>query len=519
MLKIKEEKRKWWVLAGMSTALAIVFIDQTAISTALPQIQKSLSLSYTMQQWVVNAYLVTLAALIIFGGKVGDIVGHRKVFLIGIIVFILSSLTCALAQSGMMLITSRFIQGIGGAFMIPATGVLVISAFKEHERGRAMGIYVGSASVFFSLGPLLGGILTEYFSWRWVFWINLPISIISIFLTIVAVPKVKPIERKAGIDYLGAVCLSVAIVAFVVGLMELGDLGIESPWIWGMLAGSVIFSALFIAIELRVKDPLVDLRVFKNKVFSQCAALLILVQLMLVVTVYWAIFLQTVLDYTPAIAGLLMLPVTLPAMYMAPLSGRLNDAYGPRMPIRAGIVMIFFAAIWIGFFASYENYLLLFPAFFLYGCGAPFILSNTMSTALSAVDYPQRGMASGIASAARQLGSSVGLALIGSVMVTVNGNHLSRFIKGAPAPIDQLSFEDLESLLVGASAAEQHVSQLSTDQVSRLTDAAASAYTSGFSAAMYMMAVAALLCFFFLSRKLPTKPLGKSKDAGSFMAH
>ncbi|MDE3401356.1 MFS transporter [Coxiella burnetii] len=168
MFKITEKNRKWWIFVAMSGALSVVFLDQTAISVILPPIQKDLGLSNVLLQWVINAYLLSLAALVIFGGKLGDVLGHKRTFLAGIIIFVLASISCAAAQTSYWLVTSRIIQGVGGAFMIPVTSVMMAHAFLESERGKVMGLYVAVASVFLSLGPLLSGLLAHYFNWRWV---------------------------------------------------------------------------------------------------------------------------------------------------------------------------------------------------------------------------------------------------------------------------------------------------------------------------------------------------------------
>jgi MFS family permease len=201
MFKFAEKNRKWWILLAMSSSLALVFIDQTALAVALPAIQRELNLSNSLTQWVINAYLLALSAIILFGGKIGDRLGHKRTFLAGVIVFISASILSALAESGAWLITARAIQGFGAAFMMPSTNALVTNAFPKQERGKALGIYIALATIFLALGPLLGGFLTQVFSWRAVFWINFPIALISIILAVSSVPTWQRLE-KLNIDYL-----------------------------------------------------------------------------------------------------------------------------------------------------------------------------------------------------------------------------------------------------------------------------------------------------------------------------
>ena len=245
MLKLAEKNRKWWILLAMSSSLALVFIDQTALAVALPAIQRELNLSNSLSQWVINAYLLALSAIILLGGKIGDRLGHKRAFLAGVIVFITASTLAALAESGAWLITARAIQGIGAAFMMPSTNALVTNAFPAQERGKALGIYIALATIFLALGPLLGGFLTQVFSWRAVFWINFPIALISIILAISSVPTWRRRE-KLNIDYLGFFISVIFISGFVLGFMEAPNWGWTSLPIMGLFLLSIISLITFI---------------------------------------------------------------------------------------------------------------------------------------------------------------------------------------------------------------------------------------------------------------------------------
>ena len=257
MLKLAEKNRKWWILLAMSSSLALVFIDQTALAVALPAIQRELNLSNSLSQWVINAYLLALSAIILLGGKIGDRLGHKRAFLAGVIVFITASTLAALAESGAWLITARAIQGIGAAFMMPSTNALVTNAFPAQERGKALGIYIALATIFLALGPLLGGFLTQVFSWRAVFWINFPIALISIILAISSVPTWRRRE-KLNIDYLGFFISVIFISGFVLGFMEAPNWGWTSLPIMGLFLLSIISLITFIGWEKKIPHPLVE---------------------------------------------------------------------------------------------------------------------------------------------------------------------------------------------------------------------------------------------------------------------
>lgn len=501
---VTETNRKWWVLAAMTAALSIVFVDQSSVSVALPSIQRDLALSNTMQQWVVNAYLLAIAAFIIFGGRLGDLYGHRHIFLFGMSIFIISSLTCALANSGMGLVISRSVQGIGGSLMIPATGVIIISAFEEHERGKATGLYIAIASVFLSMGPLLGGYLTQVFSWHFVFWINLPISFISVVLTLISVKKSKIHVENKKLDFFGFLSSGTALVCLVLAFMESANYGFTSLIILSLFIASILFTLLFIYIESKVEQPLVDIDLFKNLVFSRSAGILLLMQSVFIVIVFWVIYIQNILGYSPAMGGLLTLPTSIPILFMAPFAGHLRDTYGPRLPAKLGAFAIAVSVFWVGLIAGQYNYWLLFPALLIFGCAAPFVISSAMTTALSSVDVHLSGMAAGVANAARQLGSSIGLAIMGSIITNVNIVKMQDFLSTSGGNFSKIDYHNLVGLLAGSHGSRQEIDILTQNQQQELIEFARQSYTTGFSYAMYVIFAIAMIGF-YLACKMPKK--------------
>jgi EmrB/QacA subfamily drug resistance transporter len=502
-----EKKRKWWVLAAMAAALSMIFLDQSAIPVTLPQMQRDFNTSDIMLQWIVNAYLLALASMVILGGKICDRVGARKVFLAGVMLFIFSSILCAVAPTAPFAVCSRFLQGIGAAFMIPATSVLVFNAFPLEERGKAIGIYIAAASVFLSFGPLLGGLLTSQLSWRWVFWLNFPISIICISLTLYAVPKISSADntlKKIPLDWTGFICMAAAISCLVAGLMEAATYGWASPLILSLLSSSILLMGLFVYVEKKALDPIVNFTIFKNKVFLQCVLLLLIMQSAFIAIVFLALFLQKSLGYSAQMSGLLLLPSSLPIILMAPLGGQLCDRYGAKLPVTLGTGMLLLSAIWLAVFCWFLSYQWLLPGIILFGCGASFIISNTIRTAMATVDQGLRGSATGITSGVRQLGGAIGLALIGSAISNLDQSQLKHFLIQAPTPLAHIQVEQLDGLLAGAEKAVAVVSQLPADLNTQVYAAVINAHTLGYSAGMTVVAVLALLGF-LLARKLPNK--------------
>lgn len=503
MLKFAEKNRKWWILLAMSSSLALVFIDQTALAVALPAIQRELNLTNSLTQWVINAYLLALSAIILLGGKIGDRLGHKRAFLFGVIVFVVSSVLCALAQSGAWLIIMRAIQGIGGAFMMPSTNALVTNAFPDKERGKAIGIYVALAAVFLALGPLLGGILTQVFGWRAVFWINFPIALISIFLATSSVPHWERSE-KLNIDWLGFFISVVFISGFVLSFMEGSNWGWTSLPLISLLLFSVLSLAAFIVWENKISNPLVELQLFKNITFSILFSVLLIIQAVGIVFVFWAIFLQNVLHYTPLRAGVLLLPAMVPVIFMAPIGGYLRDKYGAIIPMFSGALLIVLSIIWIGIFSPYQTYTILFPGLLGFGIGFPLMLSGMMVTVMNMVKVEQRGIASAIMNCARQFGISIGLAVLAGLLGSLNKWQLSSFLKQSAAPFSSLQEYQIDGLLVQSDRAMQAVNHFSQHNLQLLKTAAATAYTRAFSITMFVAAFFALIAL-TLVLKIPRK--------------
>lgn len=424
MFNITDDNRKWWILLAMSCSMALVFIDQTALAVALPPMQHDLHTTNSVTQWFINAYLLALSALVLFGGKIGDMLGHRKTFLFGVTLFISASILCALSETGWWAVMSRAIQGIGGAFMIPSSGALVANAFSEEERGKAMGIYIAIAAIFLSVGPLLGGVLTQWISWRAVFWINLPIALISIILTVNSAPKLERTQEMI-IDWLGLILSATFMTSIVLLFMEAPHFGWTSLFIRSLSILSIISFIGFIFWEKKAKNPLVDLTMFKNPLFSLAIIIMLTMQAVFVVFVFWAIFLQNGLQFKPAMAGFLLLPITVPIVFMSPLGGHLRDKYGYRPSMIIGSILVVISLLWVAMTSPYHSYAWLFPGLLAFGMTMPLVISGYMTAVMSSAKPQQRGTAGGIANCIRQLGSAIGLAVFGSLIETLSKNGSS----------------------------------------------------------------------------------------------
>ena len=495
--------RKWWILVAMAIALSLVFIDQTAVSIALPQMQRDLNTSNQILHWIINAYLLSLAAVVIFGGKLGDLFGHRYTFLIGTTIFILASLSCAATESGMWIVISRAAQGIGGAFMIPATGAIVINAFPQEERVRAMGIYIGIASIALSIGPLLSGVLTQFLSWRWVFGINLPLALFSISLALKFILKEEEERTEVvSIDWLGFILLAICVTCFILALMEVFDFGWASPLIWSLFAVSFLSAIAFIMVEQRLKHPLIELDIFKNRLFTTTVLMLVIMRATFISLIFWMIFLQNVIGFSPGMVGLSVLPVTLPLILGGRFSSYLGDRFGLRLSISFGAAFVVASMLWVGITSWTHNYICMFPGFLLLGLATPLVVSNSMVTGVTAVEAHQRGVGSGILRASRQLGSSIGLTVIGSVISHINQIKISSWLSHTTGLLAQIHGSQINGILSGTVSSRQVVAQLSPQEANTIHAVAIHAYTFAFSRGMYMAALIAFIGF-FLALQIP----------------
>jgi EmrB/QacA subfamily drug resistance transporter len=413
---------RWLILATMTGALSMVMIDQTVVSVALPTMQRNLGLSSTGVQWVVNAYLLTLAVLVAFGGRVADLVGAERTFRAGASVFVLASALCGLAQNEMMIIASRGLQGVGAAMMTPSTGSVIVNTFDVRERGKAMGLYSGISMVFLALGPLVGGLLTQAVSWRAVFFINLPIGVIIVTAAHFTLPhRALPRVPRGAIDWTGIPLLVGGLGALVLALMQGQTWGWGSPVVIALLAAAAVLIPAFLWWETRASSPLVTLRLYRQQNFGADSAVLAGVQFALVgASVFGAVWSQQVLGFSAIRAGVAMLPLTVPLLFVAPLAGRAYDRFGPRPLMVAGALLIGGGLAWLAWHLRLREYAWLIPGYLAMGTGIGLTISPGTTDALGAAAAAQRSQASGIVQTVRQVGGVIGIAVLGAIVANVS---------------------------------------------------------------------------------------------------
>jgi EmrB/QacA subfamily drug resistance transporter len=420
---ITDENRKWWTLGAMCFALFMIMLDNTVVNVALPSIQRDLDASLSALEWTVNGYTLSFAVLLATGGRLGDIFGRRLTFMVGVVVFAASSATAGLAPDPDFLVASRVLQGIGAALMLPATLSIVTDAFPASERGKAMGTWAGVSALALAVGPVVGGLLTEHVSWRAIFYLNIPVAAGAIVAALFAVRESRDTSVGREVDYAGVVVLTAALTALVLALVEGNAWGWGSPEIVGLLLGSVLGLALFVAIELRVRVPMVEFHFFSDRNFVGAVVVALIVSFaMLGVFFFLALYMQNILRYSPLEAGVRFLPSTLMIVGVAPVAGRLADRFGARWLIAVGLTIVAASLYTFTGLAVDSGYLDLLPGFMLLGIGIAMTMSPMTSAAMNAVAVEKAGIASGVLSMFRMVGGSLGVAVTGAIFQGSVGN-------------------------------------------------------------------------------------------------
>jgi EmrB/QacA subfamily drug resistance transporter len=424
--------RKWWTLIAVCTAIFMLLLDITVVNVALPDIQRDLDASFAQLQWVVDAYALTLATTVLAAGSLADLFGRRRVFTIGLVLFTVASFGCGIATDAGVLIGARAVQGVGGGIMFAVSLALLANAFHGRERGTAFGIWGATTGAAIAIGPLVGGILTEWAGWRWIFFVNIPIGIAAIGVTMLRLDESKS-PGSARVDWLGTAALTGSLFLLVYGLLQGNEKGWSSPLILGCLVGAAVLLALFAAIELSRRDPILDLRLFRGAGFvgAQIAAFAISSSIF-AVFLYLTLYLQNVLGYSPLAAGLRFLPLSLSAFVVAAISGKLTSRVSARWLMGSGLAVIGVSLLLMARVGTDSGWTLLFPGFVLAGIGIGLTNPALASTAVGVVSPERSGMASGTNSTFRQVGIATGIAGLGALFESTISSKLTT--PGGAAP-------------------------------------------------------------------------------------
>src|ERR1700722_15133511 len=425
------------ILAAMIFAVSMTFIDQTIVSIAVPKIQSELGLSSTGVQWAVNAYLLSLAALFAFGGRLADTLGHRKMVTLGVIVFAVASALCGLTPKGSFaeawIVIFRVVQGAGGAIMFPAALAIVVQTFELRQRGRALALFFGIPGGLAAIGPLLGGYLTEW-TWRAIFWVNIPVALIALVLILISKPVTD--YKPAPVDYRGLVLIAAGVALSVFGFQQSNIWGWSNPLIGLSIAVGLVLLVVFYFVERRTASPLMQGSIFGNRAFAtQCLILGATNLCFIPVFFFGSEYAQISLAKSASQAGVILLYFFIGFVIAAQIGGRMLDRAGAKRPVVLGCVL---GAVGFYLWAS-KTTDLNFSAqqwyIILSGAGMGFMLGPSSTDAVSRASRLSYGEATGITQTVRNYAASMGLAILGTILVSQMRSHVvtSLIAKGVPS--------------------------------------------------------------------------------------
>jgi EmrB/QacA subfamily drug resistance transporter len=484
------ESRSWWPLVAVCIAMFMLLMDISVVNVALPDIERELRARFEDLQWVIDAYALTLAAFLLTAGSLGDRLGRRRVFVTGIVVFAAASLACGFAQSPAQLSGFRAVQGIGGAIMFANSLALVAATYHGRDRGTAFGVWGATAGASIAVGPLVGGALVSGLSWRWIFFVNLPIAAVAVYITLRRLHESRD-EHARGIDWWGLVTFSGAFALLVYALIRGNDAGWTSASTLTELAGCAALLIAFIAIEARTAEPMFDLGLFRNSAFvgAQVVAFC-LSAAAFSLFLYLALYLQDVEGFSALGTGLRVLPITAMSLLVAPFAGKLTE----RIPFRALLgVALLMTAIGLALMtrvSATSGWTAALAGFIVLGAGIGTANPPLGSLAVGVVEPKRAGMASGINSTFRQVGIATGTAAFGAIFQSRVTSVLAGHLAGTPTPPGAVSGLGKE---VSSGAIDAAAARLPGPARADFVAAAHDAFTAGLDRLLWIaVAVAAI---------------------------
>jgi EmrB/QacA subfamily drug resistance transporter len=496
-----------WILAATILGSSMAFIDGSVVTIALPALQAGMNATVADVQWVVEAYLLFLSALMLTGGALGDRFGRKRIYAIGVALFALASIACGLAPGIGALIVARGVEGIGAALLVPGSLAIISASFAEAERGKAIGTWSAFTAIAMAIGPLVGGALIEHVSWRAIFFLNVPLAALVLFLVYRHVPESSEGGAARGLDVPGAVLVTMGLGAIVYGLIESPTRGFTSPVIAGALIAGVVLLSLFVRVEMRSKAPMLPLALFRSRAFSGANALTLLLYAALGGGFFFVpMNLIQVQGYSATAAGAATLPLVLIVFLFSRWSGGLIERIGARLPLVTGpaICAAGFALFMMpGVGGSYWT--TFFPAVVVLGVGLALTVAPLTTTVMNAVDRSHAGVASGINNAVSETAGLLAVAVFGLVMSHAFNVDLGRrlTLSNVPDAVHAEMYQQRSKL-----AAVEIPAGVGPANQAMLKEAVSESFVTGFRLVMFISAVLALLsaaCAWFVLGT-PVKP-------------
>ena len=486
--------RRWLTLMAMTGSLSMIMLDSTVVGVALPTIQADVGLGAEGRGWVVNGYLLALASFLALGGRIGDVIGRPNAFRAGMVGFMLASIGCGVAQEPWQLVIGRIAQGVCAAIMQPASAAIVTDSFAPGERGKAMAAYAGISLLFLAAGPVIGGAIIEAASWRWVFWLNLPIAAASLALSSrVGLPSTKRAPRP--VDALSVALILAGMPLLIGGLQSVASRGWDAPAPWVLAGAGALLMLTFTHRQWRLSAhgrALIDLPMLRDRgLLGDCLTLFFIQFATIGQTIFLSIYFQDALGLDPLRAGIATLPLLVPVLIVIHVAGRMYDRVGVRTPVLIGLALsVSGVAVEVAGIAT-GTYPVIAAGMALLGTGLGFAMTPTNTDALSRVDPARRGEASGILNSFRQVGSSLGLAF----MVVIVGILTQASFSSLVGERSLSSHPDRSSELVtralgGDLAAAEQLASRAPEIAQAAADARRRGMVTGFAAQCASMGLA-----------------------------
>jgi len=496
---ISENNRKWWSLAGLSTACLVGYLDFAIVNTALPAIQRELGVSFVVLQWVMNVFVLALSIFMVNMGRFGDTFGRRPMLYIGLVLFGVASLFSGLAQNGLVLIIFRALQGVGLAMILPSSLALITDTFPEGERGRAIGIWTSVVGIGLALGPVLGGIITSSLGWRWVFFVNIPVIIAASAVCLLSVrEKVRDTDKR--IDWYGFFLMIAGIGSLITAIIEGPEWGFKSLPTLSLFAAAVICIVSFYIVETRVRSPIIDFKLFGRRGFISGAC----ANFTLVASAYSAFFLMplylgNIMRKEAFEIGLLLLPITVLIVIVAPLAGRVVDARGAKIPILAGLACLGLSALIQSTYKADSSLIYIIFGFVFMGLGWGWMFGSGAFAAISSLPKELAGTATGALWTLQNLGGSLGLAIAGVIFRDRERTSLDNGLTGAGIELAPEQKDLIRSILSDPENARHVLSQFTDAMSGRILPIFESAFMKGYAAAFIFLLFLSAAAFILIA--------------------
>jgi EmrB/QacA subfamily drug resistance transporter len=487
-VQAKSEERRWIILGVLCFGLLVIVLDNSILNVALPSIVRELDATNSQLQWIVDAYTLVFAGLLLTAGSLGDRYGRRPALQFGFLVFGLGSLASALAGSAGVLIASRGFMGIGGAFIMPATLSIITNVFPARERGRAIGVWAATAGVAVALGPLAGGFLLQHFYWGSVFLVNLPIVAFGLLAGVFLIPDSKD-PHPTALDPLGAVLSIAGLATLLYGIIEAPSHGWGDPVTVTSLLIAGVLLAGFAWWELHIDHPMLNFSFFKNPRFSAGSAAITLTFLAMFGSLFvFTQYLQFVLGYTPLQTGVRLLAFAIPMMVIAPLSARFVERFGTKLVVAAGMAMTTAGLVALSFVGAHSSYPSIAWRMVVMAIGLALTMAPATDSIMGSLPLGKAGVGSAVNDTTRQVGGALGVAVLGSVFTSIYGSRLADSLNGQGLPAGVIEqAKDSVGAAIGAAAS------LGGEAGAHLVSAANSAFMDGFQASLRVGALVTLI--------------------------